>query len=340
LDEAGKPPEEPPRPPRPRAPLAARLLGAGARPAQRVAELTGVDRTLELAAEEAIVRAAESPAVERALVRVLQGPAVQEAVDGALSSPAVERAIADALDSELVDHVWDRLLDSDEVQRLIERIAEAPEIRAAIASQGVGLVSDLGTQLGRFAGRIDAVVERIVWRLTGRGRRETPARQAGVVSRLLALVIDGLLLNGGFLIVSAVIAALVSAFSSADDGASTPALVVGAGIWLTAGAVYLLAFWSMSGQTPGMRFIDITLDAEGSRRVGVRRAFRRLVGLVLSVVTLGIGFLLGLFSERRRDLADRISGTEVFYEVGGAAGRVKSLTRAETGPRAAAASRG
>ena len=51
------------------------------------------------------------------------------------------------LDSELVDHVWDRLLASDEAQKLIERIAEAPELRAAIASQGVGLLRDIGRQI-------------------------------------------------------------------------------------------------------------------------------------------------------------------------------------------------
>src|SRR5918995_4585186 len=115
--------------------VAARLLGGSARSARVVAEATGIDDAVDLATEEAIVRALESPAVERALVRVLESEAAQEAFERTLSSPAVERAAVRVLDSELVDHVWDRLLASDEAQRLVERIAAAPEVRAAIAQQ-------------------------------------------------------------------------------------------------------------------------------------------------------------------------------------------------------------
>ena len=53
--------------------------------------------------------------------------------------------------SQLIDHVWDHLLDSIEAQKLIERIAEAPELRAAIASQGVGLLRDIGRQIRDLA---------------------------------------------------------------------------------------------------------------------------------------------------------------------------------------------
>ena len=126
------------------------------------------------------MRALESPAVERAIVRVLESDAAQEAFERTLSSPAVERAAVKVLDSELVDHVWDRLLASDEAQKLVERIAEAPEMRAAIASQGVGLLRDIGRQIRDVAGRLDDGLERIVRRLIGRPRRRADrARRAG-----------------------------------------------------------------------------------------------------------------------------------------------------------------
>src|SRR5437764_5727493 len=99
-----------PEPARRSLPLPARLLGGGARGARRVAQVTGVERTVEAVTEEAILRAVESPAVERALARVLKGPVVEEAMQDAVSSAAVERALTDALDSELVDNVWRRLL--------------------------------------------------------------------------------------------------------------------------------------------------------------------------------------------------------------------------------------
>src|SRR6185312_10832360 len=111
-------------------PLSARLLGVGVRGARGIGKATGIDRTMQLAAEEAIVGAIESEAVERAMARVLRGPVVEEAVQGALESDAVKRAALEALDSELVDEVWRRLLASEEAQQLVERIAGAPELRA------------------------------------------------------------------------------------------------------------------------------------------------------------------------------------------------------------------
>ena len=57
----------------------------------------------------------------------------------------------EVLDSGLVDHVQDRLLASDEAQKLIERIAGRPA-QAAIASQGVGLLRDIGRQIREVAG--------------------------------------------------------------------------------------------------------------------------------------------------------------------------------------------
>src|SRR5262245_30808871 len=65
-------------------PLSARLLGVGVRGARGIGRATGIDRTMQLAAEEAIVGAIESEAVERAMARVLRGPVVEEAVQGAL----------------------------------------------------------------------------------------------------------------------------------------------------------------------------------------------------------------------------------------------------------------
>jgi hypothetical protein len=60
-----------------------------------------------------------------------------------------------------------------------------------------------------------------------------------------------------------------------------------------------------------MRFLGIRLN---ERRLPFRRAFRRLVGIGLSIVTFGIGFLGIVFGEGRRGWADRMAGTEVIYD--------------------------
>jgi uncharacterized RDD family membrane protein YckC len=302
-------PSPPPRR-RPRS-LTARLLGTGARGARRVADATGIDEAVELATEETIVQAVESPAFERALERVLAGPVVEEAMERALDSPAVERAVTRAIDSEMIDRVWERLLASDEAQKLVERVAEAPEVRAAIAAQGVGLVSDVGRQISRAAARLDDTLESLVRRVLGRPRRTEPTRDAGLVSRFLAAVVDAALLNGAFVLAAALVALIARTVFGASDEASTPALVTGAGAWVGFGSLYLLAFWSLAGQTPGMRFLGLRLDADGEHRLGLRRAARRLVGLVLAVLPFGAGLVPILFSERRRGVQDRIAETGV-----------------------------
>src|SRR5215218_5543552 len=270
-------------------PLGARLLGGGARGARRVAQVAGVDRAVEAAAEEAIVRAVESPAVERALIRVLQGPAVEEAMRGALDSPAVERALMDAVDSRLVDTVWQRLLASDEAQKLVERIAQAPEVRAAIASQGVGFLDDIRREIGKVAKRVDGGIERVVRRLTWRSQRTEPTDCAGAFTRALAFALDVGALNLAFIAISALVAFVASIVFPSD--ATTPALAIGAFAWLVAGAVYLTSFWSLTGQTPGMSIVGIRVVMPGEERIPLRMAIRRLLGLVLAVVPAGLGLL-------------------------------------------------
>jgi uncharacterized RDD family membrane protein YckC len=294
-----------------RSPIPARLLGVGVRGARTVTKAAGIDRAVETAAEEAIVAAVESQAVERAMARVLEGPVVQEAVEGALESDAVKKALLEAMDSELVDEVWKRLLASDQAQQLVERIAEAPEVRAAISAQGMGLVEDVGRTIGKTARRLDDRFERIVRRLFFRPQRLLPTDRAGVVSRGLAMAVDGVFVNLAFTAFVALVTLVGNAFGGNGEGGGSIAIAVGSTAWLSFGAVYLLGFWSLAGQTPGMRFLGIRLDEE---RLSLRRSFRRLIGLGLSVVTFGIGFLGVVFRERRRAWEDRFSATEVRYD--------------------------
>ncbi len=311
----GRLPDEPDRPDvsRRRAPLPARLLGRGARGAQQVARATGIESAAEAVAEEAIVRAIESQAAERALARLLQGPIVEEAVEQAIRSPSVERALVDAIDSEMIDRVWARLLASDEAQKLVERIAEAPEVRSAITAQGVGLIDDVRREAARATHRLDGGFERVMRRLFFRRPRDVASAHAGAVSRAVALLIDGAILNAAFLALSGVVTLVASLAFGAGGDASAPAIVIGAGAWAVAASLYLIGFWALAGQTPGMRFVRIMLDSAEGRRIGLRRAVRRLLGLLLAIVPLGVGLLGVVFSDQRRGWQDRLSGTLVLY---------------------------
>jgi len=293
-----------------RSPIPARLLGVGVRGARTVTKATGIDRAVESAAEDAIVAAVESGAVERAMARVLEGPVVEEAVAGALESDAVKRALLEAMDSELVDEVWRRLLASEEAQQLVERIAEAPEVRAAISAQGIGLLGDIGRTIGNLVRRLDDRFERLVRRIFFRKPRELPTDHAGAISRALAMLIDGIFVNLAFTAFVALVTLVANAFGGSGEGGSSLAIAVGSTAWLSFGAVYLVGFWSLADQTPGMRFVGIRLE----ERLPLRRSFRRLGGLGLAVLTFGIGFLGILFGPLRRAWDDRLSGTGVIYD--------------------------
>ena len=293
-----------------RAPIPARLLGVGVRGARTVTKATGIDRAVENAAEEAIVAAVESGAVERAMARVLEGPVVGEAVEGALESDAVKRALLEAMDSELVDEVWRRLLASEEAQQLVERIAEAPEVRAAISAQGVGLIGDIARTIGNVVRRLDDRFERIVRRVFFRKPRELPTDRAGAISRGLAMAIDGVFVNLAFTAFVALITLVANAFGGSGEGGSSLAIAVGSTAWLSFGAIYLVGFWSLAGQTPGMRFAGIRLE----KRLSLRRSLKRLIGLGLAVLAFGLGFLGIVFGAQRRAWDDRLCGTGVVYD--------------------------
>lgn len=291
-------------------PLSARLLGVGVKGARTVTRATGIDRAVEVAAEEAIVAAVESQAVERAMARVLEGPVIEEAVGGALESEAVKAALLEAMDSELVDEVWRRLLASEETQQLVERIAEAPEVRAAISAQGMGLLEDIGRTIGNLARRLDDRFERIARRIFLRPRRALPTNQAGAISRGLAWVIDGVFVNLAFTAFVALVTLVANAFGGNGEGGSGLVVVVGSTAWLSFGAIYLVGFWSLAGQTPGMRFLGIRLE----ERLSFGRSVKRLIGLGLSVLTFGLGFFGVVFGAQRRAWDDRLSDTGVIYD--------------------------
>lgn len=290
-----------------------RIVSGGTKRAQRVAGIGGLDRVIETAVEDAIVRAIESDATERAIARILNGPMVEGAVQEALRSKEVEQALFDTLDSEMVDRLWGRILDSDETQKLIERIAEAPEVRAAIASQGIGLIGDIGRQVARVTRIIDMLGERISRRLLFRKKRAMPTNHAGFFTRALALGLDALVINLSLVILTALISVIANVFGINFDEIRNQLLAVGAFTWFFSSSLYLFTFWSLSGQTPGMQFLDIRIEHDGTSRIGPRLAFWRLVGFWLAVIPFGLGFVGALVKIDRRGFHDRLGRTVVFY---------------------------
>jgi uncharacterized RDD family membrane protein YckC len=177
----------------------------------------------------------------------------------------------------------------------------------------VGFLDDIRREIGKVARRIDGGIERVVRRLTRRPQRTEPTDCAGAFTRVLAFALDLGALNLAFIAISALVAFVASVVFPSE--AEAPALAVGVFAWLIAGAVYLVSFWTLTGQTPGMSIVGIRVVAPGLPRMTLRIGIRRLGGLVLAVLPIGLGFLGIVFSERRRGLEDVIGHTEVRYEL-------------------------
>jgi uncharacterized RDD family membrane protein YckC len=307
-------PPSPSEPPSGEEPIASRLLETGVGVTQRVARVTGVDHAINAASEEAIVGAFESPAFERALIRLAEDGRLLEVLERAVGTADVEDAVTMALDSQAADRIWAEILASDKAQMLVERVAEAPEVRAAIAQQGLGLLGDIGLQIRRLTRPLDRVLERIARALVRRPPRTAPTEHAGLATRSLAGCVDLLLLVGSLALLSAVVAAVKTAIFGAGDGLSPTAAVIAAVLsWALAGTL-LVSFWALAGRTPGMAFLHIHLEAGGERRIGFRRAFRRLLGLIAALIPFGVGYLWMLIQDERRGWQDLFADTTVRYE--------------------------
>ncbi len=293
--------------------LAGRIFSTGSRGAQRLADRSGLDEAIESAVEEAIVRSLESEATENAIARVINGPLIEQAVAEAMASESVEKAIIEALDSEMVERVWDHALDGPLTQRLIERIAESPEVRSAIATQGIGLIGDLGHQVSKVTRILDFIGERIARRILLRPKRDRATSRVGFFTRALALAIDAVIVNFTLIGLGAAISAIGNAFGINLDDSAGSLFAVGAVLWFLLSSLYLYVFWALSGQTPGMRFLDIRVERDGDRHIGSRAARRRLVGFWLSVAAFGLGFIGVLIRLDRRGFHDRMGDTTVYF---------------------------
>jgi uncharacterized RDD family membrane protein YckC len=291
------------------------VLGAGARGAERLAGATGVDKAVEDAAEEAIVRALRSPAVERAIVRVIvEQNAVQSALEQALTSKEVEEAIVKALDTDVADRVWAEILASPKAQMLVERIAEAPEVRAAITQQGFGLITDIGRRLTSITEALDDAAEKLLFGLLRRPGHEAETNEVGLVTRAVAAAIDVALISLALSIGSGVLASIIPAVTGGSDGLSPLGVLALGTVGVAIGSFLFVTFWALVGQTPGMRLLSIHLDADGTSELGLRRALKRLLGVGLALLPAGLGFFAILVSPQRRGWHDRLAGTVVVYD--------------------------
>lgn len=239
--------------------------------------------------------------------------AVDHQVGRALDSDAAGRTTERVLDSNAANQVWDRVLESKQIQKTVERVAESPEVRNAITSQGIGLLEDVRQTARRAARSLDDEMERLLRRARRKQPRSARPVYAGGGTRLLAIGFDALVLSGILLLISTLVAALLSVLFSIEGGADAKTLAFGAVAWWASAGIYLGLFWVLAERTPGMTFFALRISTESGDRVGPRQDIRRLIGFALALIPFGLGFLGILTNERRRGWHDRFADTVVLY---------------------------
>ena len=133
----------------------------------------------------------------------------------------------------------------------------------------------------------------------------------GLVTRGIAFAIDAAVINGVAILVTAIVALILSVLSMPDT-LETVLLGLGGLLFLAWSAGYFVTFWSTTGQTPGDRLMRIRVcRADGTGTLGPGRSLLRLVWLALAALPLLAGFLPILFDDRRRGIHDMLAGTVV-----------------------------
>jgi uncharacterized RDD family membrane protein YckC len=135
---------------------------------------------------------------------------------------------------------------------------------------------------------------------------------AGLVSRTVALAIDAVALTVGFAVASGVLGLILSLFTAVE--VSSPGAVLGAAaMWSLVVGGYFVLFWTLTGETPGMRLMALRVIDQAGGPLGFGQALLRLVGAILAAIPFFAGYLLILVDDRRRGLHDMIAGTTVVY---------------------------
>ena len=272
---------------------------------------------LEAAVDEMLA----APEIARVIDRALAGSLPEEIARSIVRHRVLERVVAElaasgelerllnvALASPKTLELTDRVLASDETQHALREVASSPEVRHAIARQTSGLADEVVGIVRVSAQRLDDRAEHAV----SRRKRSGPSIYGGIVTRALALATDAVLTTFLYMSVVGVVALVASLVGDVGEGWLVSALLA-VGWTLIAGS-YFVFFWSAAGQTPGMRLLRLRVHAAAGGVPSVGRSIVRLVGLVLSIALLFVGFVPVLFDERRRGLADFLAGTSVRYD--------------------------
>jgi len=248
--------------------------------------------------------------LERMIASAAGDERTEELVRRVFADPGIERMLVDVVDSRLAVKLTDRLLQSPQIQQVI-----ADAVRSGLARQTSTLADDMAAGVHRLDVRLETAPRRWARRPSRPqtvSSAEVGVSYAGLGSRLAALAVDAVAVHLAYLVGVAMVG-FVAALAGWNPSRS---LVDGlaAVTWLLVVAAYFMAFWAAAGQTPGMRLLRLRVTDMTGSRLGVGRSLLRLIGCLVAVSFVFIGFLPVLFDTRRRALQDFVAQTLAVYD--------------------------
>lgn len=159
-------------------------------------------------------------------------------------------------------------------------------------------------------------------------RAAAAAAPAGFVSRLLALVID-------VVILLAILTGTRWFLDTVQEvlrprGSITTELLLASAPEIA--FLYFVLAWSLVGQTVGKWVLGLRVVTTDGRPVPIGAAAVRFVGYIVSSLPLYLGFLWVLFDPERRAWHDRLARTRVIYQGGAPPSGTPASTRAGSEP--------
>ena len=136
---------------------------------------------------------------------------------------------------------------------------------------------------------------------------------AGIVTRAVAFVLDLLILNGILFGAALVVGLVIEAFGGFSINLDLGGALLAGATWSLAFATYFILWWSLTGQTPGMRALGVKVLTSSGDRVRPRRGLLRVIGMAIAAIPFLAGYLLILVTTRRQGLHDVIARTVVVY---------------------------
>jgi uncharacterized RDD family membrane protein YckC len=245
-------------------------------------------------------------------VRGLLASEAERTIDAALASTLVEAVARSLAEHDVSERVGEEVLvptvelvlRSPAVRAAIADLLASDEIRGGIEETATGFATDLAERLQRRVAGWDDEVH-------ARARRTTaiPSRFGGIGARTAAFLLD-LALVQLVVVVGAASVSTVLSLVGTHPGGLAVGLAGGIG-WLLTVAVYFAVFWTLAGQTPGMRALGLRVETAKGELPSLARSLVRFAGLLVTIAVPIVGVPVLLLEKRRRGLQDLAAGTVV-----------------------------